>query len=123
MYSTDSRKNFTSIESFITEPNSRAQSIALEENVKEFGLTYFGITDRRQGKQDSLAPIYPALAQLPFQVSYISSVPNRALRYATITPSFGLRLYFYQLPGITCVCGDSHTSSKPNTLSAKRPIF
>jgi 3-isopropylmalate dehydratase len=57
MYSTDSRKNFTSIESFITEPNSRAQSIALEENVKEFGLTYFGITDRRQGKQDSLAPI------------------------------------------------------------------
>jgi hypothetical protein len=57
IYSTDSRKNFTSIESFITEPDSRAQSIALEENVKEFGLTYFGMTDRRQGKRDSLAPI------------------------------------------------------------------
>jgi hypothetical protein len=59
--STGSRKNFTSIESFITEPDSRAQSIALEENVKEFGLTYFGMTDRRQGKGDSLAPITPRL--------------------------------------------------------------
>lgn len=47
--STVSRKNFKSLDAFITEPDSRAQCIAVEENVKEFGLTYFGLTDRRQG--------------------------------------------------------------------------
>ena len=26
--------------------------------------------------------------------------------------TFSLSLILYQLPGITCVCGDSHTSSK-----------
>ena len=36
--------------SFIDEPDSRAQCVALEDNVKEFGLTYFGMKDRRQGK-------------------------------------------------------------------------
>jgi 3-isopropylmalate dehydratase len=48
---TISRKNFTNVKSFIVEPDSRAQCAALEENVKEFGLTYFGMKDRRQGKQ------------------------------------------------------------------------
>ena len=46
---TASRKNFKSVETFIEEPDSRAQCAALEENVKEFGLTYFGMKDRRQG--------------------------------------------------------------------------
>ena len=46
---TVSRKNFTTVESFIEEPDSRAQCAALEDNVKEFGLTYFGMKDRRQG--------------------------------------------------------------------------
>jgi 3-isopropylmalate dehydratase len=73
---TDSRKNFSSVESFIQEPDSRAQCVALEENVKEFGLTYFGMTDRRQG------------------IVHI------------IGPEQG-----FTLPGITCVCGDSHTST------------
>ena len=36
--------------SFIAEPDSRAQCVALENNVKEFGLTYFGMKDRRQGE-------------------------------------------------------------------------
>jgi 3-isopropylmalate dehydratase len=49
LFSTSSRKNFKSVESFITEPDSRAQCVALEENVKEFGLTYFGLKDKRQG--------------------------------------------------------------------------
>lgn len=48
--STASRKNFVSVDTFIAEPDSRAQCAALEENVKEFGLTYFGMKDRRQGK-------------------------------------------------------------------------
>jgi 3-isopropylmalate dehydratase len=73
---TDSRKNFSSVQSFIQEPDSRAQCVALEENVKEFGLTYFGLTDRRQG------------------IVHI------------IGPEQG-----FTLPGITCVCGDSHTST------------
>ncbi|KAH8106166.1 aconitase family-domain-containing protein [Cristinia sonorae] len=73
---TVSRKNFTTVQSFIAEPDSRAQCQALEENVKEFGLTYFGMTDRRQG------------------IVHI------------IGPEQG-----FTLPGITCVCGDSHTST------------
>ncbi|KAF9498504.1 aconitase [Pleurotus eryngii] len=73
---TVSRKNFTSVDTFITEPDSRAQCVALEENVKEFGLTYFGMKDRRQG------------------IVHI------------IGPEQG-----FTLPGITCVCGDSHTST------------
>ncbi|KAI0306924.1 aconitase family-domain-containing protein [Multifurca ochricompacta] len=73
---TESRKKFSSIQAFIKEPDSRAQCIALEDNVKEFGLTYFGMTDRRQG------------------IVHI------------IGPEQG-----FTLPGITCVCGDSHTST------------
>ncbi|KAJ7904309.1 hypothetical protein B0H14DRAFT_3079207 [Mycena olivaceomarginata] len=73
---TVSRKNFTTVESFIEEPDSRAQCAALEDNVKEFGLTYFGMTDKRQG------------------IVHI------------IGPEQG-----FTLPGITCVCGDSHTST------------
>lgn len=34
----------------IFQPDSRQQIEALEENVKEFGLTYFGFGDRRQGQ-------------------------------------------------------------------------
>ncbi|KAI0092591.1 aconitase family-domain-containing protein [Irpex rosettiformis] len=73
---TVSRKNFTNIKEFIAEPDSRAQCQALEDNVKEFGLTYFGMTDRRQG------------------IVHV------------IGPEEG-----FTLPGITCVCGDSHTST------------
>ncbi|KAK7049689.1 3-isopropylmalate dehydratase [Paramarasmius palmivorus] len=73
---TASRKGFSNVQSFIQEPDSRAQVVALEENVKEFGLTYFGMTDKRQG------------------IVHI------------IGPEQG-----FTLPGITCVCGDSHTST------------
>jgi hypothetical protein len=52
--STVSRKNFVSVTDFIAEPDSRAQCAALEENVKEFGLTYFGMKDRRQGMRNLL---------------------------------------------------------------------
>jgi len=47
---TVSRKNFTTVGSFISEPESRAQCVALEENIKDFKLSYFGMNDRRQGK-------------------------------------------------------------------------
>jgi len=48
-YRTSIRKGFSSVRDLIEEPDSRAQCVALEENVKEFGLTYFGMKDRRQG--------------------------------------------------------------------------
>ncbi|EJF63019.1 hypothetical protein DICSQDRAFT_135275 [Dichomitus squalens LYAD-421 SS1] len=73
---TTSRKNYTTTEKFVAQPDSRAQCTTLEENVKDFGLTYFGLTDRRQG------------------IVHV------------IGPEEG-----FTLPGITCVCGDSHTST------------
>jgi 3-isopropylmalate dehydratase len=73
---TASRKNFTTVEAFIAEPESRDQVLALGDNVKEFGVTFFGMSDKRQG------------------VVHI------------IGPEQG-----FTLPGITCVCGDSHTST------------
>ncbi|ELU45358.1 aconitase [Rhizoctonia solani AG-1 IA] len=53
---TSSRKNMTSVQEFIAEPDSRAQCVALEENVREFGLTYFGMKDRRQGIVHIIGP-------------------------------------------------------------------
>ncbi|EJU06252.1 aconitase [Dacryopinax primogenitus] len=73
---TTSRKTFKSIKTFVEEPDSRGQCEALEENVKKFGLTYFGLADRRQG------------------IVHV------------IGPEEG-----FTLPGITCVCGDSHTAT------------
>lgn len=52
-----SRKDFVSVETFIHEPDSRAQCAALEDNVKEFGITYFGMKDRRQGTLKCTCPI------------------------------------------------------------------
>lgn len=48
------RKNYKSINTFIAEPDSRAQCAALEDHVKEFGLTYFGMDDKRQGQSSSI---------------------------------------------------------------------
>jgi 3-isopropylmalate dehydratase len=46
---TTDRTDFVNVETFIKEPDSLTQVMALEENVKEFGLTYFGMDDARQG--------------------------------------------------------------------------
>ncbi|VEU20859.1 DEKNAAC101748 [Brettanomyces naardenensis] len=46
---TDSRKNFKSIATFIDQADSRLQVETLEQNVKDFDLPYFGMTDSRQG--------------------------------------------------------------------------
>ncbi|KAI7870562.1 3-isopropylmalate dehydratase [Spinellus fusiger] len=53
---THSRKNFKGISSFIEEPDSRIQCETLEENVKKFGLTYFGMEDNRQGIVHVIGP-------------------------------------------------------------------
>ncbi|HOO51018.1 MAG TPA: 3-isopropylmalate dehydratase large subunit [Alphaproteobacteria bacterium] len=60
----------------IQEPESKLQIETLEQNVKEFGITYFGMSDKRQG------------------IVHI------------IGPEQG-----FTQPGMTIVCGDSHTST------------
>lgn len=44
------------IASFIEEDDSRTQCVTLEENVKDFGLTYFGLGDKRQGIVHVIGP-------------------------------------------------------------------
>ncbi|KAL7268623.1 3-isopropylmalate dehydratase [Rhizina undulata] len=46
---TSSRANYKNAKTFIAEPDSRTQCLTLEENVEAFGLTYFGLSDKRQG--------------------------------------------------------------------------
>ncbi|KAL2872335.1 3-isopropylmalate dehydratase LEU1 [Aspergillus lucknowensis] len=53
---TTSRKNFKNVEEFIEETDSRLQCSTLEENVKDFGLTYFGMGDKRQGIVHVIGP-------------------------------------------------------------------
>jgi 3-isopropylmalate/(R)-2-methylmalate dehydratase large subunit len=60
----------------ITDDIARRQIEALEKNVEEFGITYYGINDSRQG------------------IVHV------------IGPELG-----YTQPGMTIVCGDSHTST------------
>jgi 3-isopropylmalate dehydratase len=53
---TSSRKSMKDIASFIQEDDSRTQCVTLEENVKDFGLTYFGLGDKRQGIVHVIGP-------------------------------------------------------------------
>ena len=53
---TSDRSSFDTVENFIKETDSRMQVMALEENVEEFGLTYFGMDDRRQGVVHIIGP-------------------------------------------------------------------
>ena len=50
------RKNFKSVGQFVEEADSRIQCLTLEENVKAFGLTYFGLGDKRQGIVHIIGP-------------------------------------------------------------------
>ena len=50
------RKNFKSVGQFVEEADSRTQCLTLEDNVKAFGLTYFGLGDRRQGIVHIIGP-------------------------------------------------------------------
>ncbi|SNX87877.1 alpha-isopropylmalate isomerase [Melanopsichium pennsylvanicum] len=46
---TASRKSYKDTKSFVEQADSRTQCLTLEENVKAFGLTFFGLSDNRQG--------------------------------------------------------------------------
>ncbi|OCK82058.1 3-isopropylmalate dehydratase [Lepidopterella palustris CBS 459.81] len=53
---TTSRKNLTTTSEFIEEADSRTQCVTLEDNVKAFDLTYFGLGDKRQGIVHIIGP-------------------------------------------------------------------
>ncbi|KAI8922342.1 3-isopropylmalate dehydratase [Powellomyces hirtus] len=53
---TGNRKHFKSIATFVDEAESRNQCQTLEENVANFGLTYFGLSDKRQGIVHVIGP-------------------------------------------------------------------
>lgn len=53
---TTPRKNFKNVAQFIEEEDSRLQCMTLEENVKAYGLTYFGLGDQRQGIVHIIGP-------------------------------------------------------------------
>jgi 3-isopropylmalate dehydratase large subunit len=53
---TSSRNGFTSVSEFVTQPDSKIQCETLQENVKRFGLTYFGLDDSRQGIVHIIGP-------------------------------------------------------------------
>ncbi|KAL1862042.1 3-isopropylmalate dehydratase [Paecilomyces lecythidis] len=53
---TTSRKNFKNVNEFIEEADSRLQVSTLEENIKDFNLTYFGMDDKRQGIVHIIGP-------------------------------------------------------------------
>jgi 3-isopropylmalate dehydratase len=46
---TTSRKKFTSPAAYIGDPQSKLQVATLEQNVRHYGLTYYGLDDQRQG--------------------------------------------------------------------------
>mmetsp|Transcript_24058 Transcript_24058/g.30074 ORF Transcript_24058/g.30074 Transcript_24058/m.30074 type:complete len:794 (-) Transcript_24058:228-2609(-) len=50
------QKGEMDIEKFLTDIASRQQVMALEKNVEEFGLKYFGMTDKRQGIVHIIGP-------------------------------------------------------------------
>lgn len=50
------RKNFKNVGQFVEEADSRTQCLTLEDNVKAFGLTYFGLGDKRQGIVHIIGP-------------------------------------------------------------------
>ncbi|KAI5868556.1 aconitase family-domain-containing protein [Durotheca rogersii] len=53
---TTSRKGIKDIATFIKEDDSRLQCTTLEENVKDFDITYFGLGDKRQGIVHVIGP-------------------------------------------------------------------
>ncbi|TPX13875.1 uncharacterized protein E0L32_005819 [Thyridium curvatum] len=53
---TTSRATYKDTSSFIKEADSRLQTVTLEHNVKDFNLTFFGLTDDRQGIVHVIGP-------------------------------------------------------------------
>lgn len=53
---TEDRSGLITVQSFIEETASRTQVMQLDQNVKDFGLKYFGMADERQGIVHIIGP-------------------------------------------------------------------
>ena len=53
---TASRVAFKNVESFVEQEDSKLQVMTLEQNVQDFGVTYFGMADDRQGIVHVIGP-------------------------------------------------------------------
>lgn len=53
---TTSRKSYKESKTFVEQADSRTQVLTLEDNVKAFGLTFFGLSDNRQGIVHIIGP-------------------------------------------------------------------
>jgi 3-isopropylmalate dehydratase len=53
---TEDRSQLINVQTFIEETASRTQVMQLEQNVKDFGLKYFGMADQRQGIVHIIGP-------------------------------------------------------------------
>ncbi|KAF3922899.1 hypothetical protein ABW20_dc0100337 [Dactylellina cionopaga] len=53
---TSSRKSYKNVSTFVEEEDSRLQCTTLEDNIKAFNLTYFGLGDDRQGIVHVIGP-------------------------------------------------------------------
>lgn len=53
---TEDRSQLVDVQTFIEETASRTQVMQLEQNVKDFGLKYFGMADERQGIVHIIGP-------------------------------------------------------------------
>lgn len=53
---TELRANFKSVATFVDQEDSKLQVMTLEQNVQDFGVTYFGMTDDRQGIVHVIGP-------------------------------------------------------------------
>jgi len=108
------------VESFVSEPNSQAQCMTLEENVKAFGITYFGMTDKRQTishRQQALIATLTLTLDLVFQTGHRPCDWTRTGIYLTW---HHIRPILTPIPTLTptltssvttLVCGDSHTAT------------
>ena len=77
---TSSRKALASIENYLKDPNSLAQCVTFEQNVKDFGLMYFGMKDRRQGELAGYC-IYPTYFAFTGIVHIIGPEQGFTVRY------------------------------------------
>ncbi|KAF3482863.1 3-isopropylmalate dehydratase [Arthroderma uncinatum] len=53
---TTSRETYKNVAGFVQEADSRIQCMTLEDNIKDFGITYFGLGDKRQGIVHIIGP-------------------------------------------------------------------
>lgn len=53
---TESRASFKNVETFVEQEDSKLQVMTLEQNVKDFDVTYFGMEDARQGIVHVIGP-------------------------------------------------------------------